>query len=77
MTSNVTPLIPRNHAPTALRNIADGMEDGDIPAVEVTVIVGSDVYHLGATSDDRAAESAVFNMTMGIHKLMHPVITEL
>lgn len=52
----------------ALRDIADLMEDGVIPC-EFTLINGTDVYHCG-DSDANAASDAVFNMTLGIHKLM-------
>ena len=74
--SNVVPIKSCAVAPIALRNIADGMESGEINATEVTIIVGTDVYHCGGISDERAAESAIFNMTLGIHKMMRRIFED-
>jgi len=74
MNDNVIQLKPCAHAATALRNIADMMDDGEITAEECTVIAGTDVFHCGEFDDGRAAANAIFNMTMGIQKLMRPVI---
>lgn len=54
-----------------LRDIADEIENGDITCDHVTVIAGFEVYCLGPVDDCRAAESAIFDMTFGIHKLMN------
>ncbi len=67
-------LKPCANAAIALRNIADQMESGEIAADECTVIAGIDVFHCGEFDDGRAAESAIFNMTMGIQKLMRRVM---
>lgn len=74
MNDNIRQIKPCSNAVVALRNIADMMEDGEIEATECTVIAGTDVFHVGVMDDGRAAESAIFNMTMGIQKLMRPVI---
>lgn len=74
MIKNIVQLKPCGNAPLALRNIADMMESGEITAEECTVIAGLDIFHCGELDDGRAAESAIFNMTMGIQKLMRPVI---
>ncbi len=57
-----------------LRIIADLMEDGVIEC-EFTLINGTDVYHCG-DSEENASSDAVFNMTMGIHKLMKAIFEE-
>ena len=67
---------PNVNAAISLRNIADMMDSGEIPADECTVIAGTEVFHCGVFDDGRAAESAIFNMTMGIQKLMRPVINK-
>jgi hypothetical protein len=67
---NVIQLNPSINASQTLRNIADRMDSGEIEASECTVIAGTDIFHCGAINDARAAESDVFNMTFGIHKLM-------
>ena len=74
--TNIIQLKPCGNAPLALRNIADMMESGEIVATECTIIAGKDVFHCGEVDDGRAAESAVFNMTMGIQKLMKPVLKD-
>lgn len=73
--SNVIQLRPSDNAALALRSIADLIEEGEL-ANECTVIVGTDIFHCGESlgGPGRAAEAAIFNMTMGIHKLMRPVI---
>lgn len=74
--SNVIQIKPCANAATALRNIADMMDDGEVSSDSVTVITGVDVFQCGDFSDERAAENAVFNMTMGIHKLLRPIFEE-
>ena len=76
MKNNVIQLRPCGDASTALRNIADQMDSGEISATECTVIADTDVFHCGETDDGRAAEQAIFNMTMGIHKLMYAVVID-
>ena len=71
--TNVIQLKPCGNAAQALRNIADMIDGGEI-SNECTVICGTEVFHCGEIDDGRAAESAIFNMTMGIHKLMKPVV---
>lgn len=71
---DVIQLKPCANAAIALRNIADQMESGELQADECTVIAGSEIFHCGEFDDGRAAESAIWNMTMGIQKLMRPVI---
>lgn len=77
MSEKLIQIKPCGNAPLALRNIADQMESGEISAEECTVIAGIDVFHCGELDDGRAAESAIFNMTMGIHKLMKPVVEDV
>lgn len=71
--NNVIHLKPCGNAAQTLRNIADMIDDGDI-ANKCTVICGTDVFHCGQIDDGRAAEQVIFNMTMGIQKLMKPVL---
>lgn len=71
---NVIQLKPCANAAVALRNIADMMESGEITSDECTVIAGTNVFHCGEIDDGRAAESAIFNMTLGIQKLMSAVV---
>lgn len=72
--SNVIKIRP--DAAEMLRNIADLMDDGSIASEDCTLIVGTDVFHAGDVDDETAATHAIFNMTMGIQKLMRPVIDE-
>ena len=73
--SNVIQIKPCANASTALRNIADMLDNGELDVDEVTVIAGTEVFQCGIFDDGRAAESAVFSMTYGIHKLMNAIIT--
>jgi DNA-binding ferritin-like protein (Dps family) len=75
--NNVIQLKPCANPSAALRNIAEMLESGELEAEEVTVIAGTDVFQCGCFNDERAAESAIFSMTMGIHKLMKPVMDSL
>jgi len=72
--NNVIQLIPCADVVTGLRNIADSIESSDQVTDECTLIMGKEVYHLGQVDDAEAASSAIFNMTVGIHVLMKPVI---
>ena len=68
--SNVSQIKASANAPTALRNIADQIESGELGDTEATVVVGSDVFHVGCVDSGEAAGNAVWNMTYGIHKLI-------
>jgi hypothetical protein len=72
--SNVIQLRPNLNIPTALRNIADSVENGALEGDDCTLILGLDVFHLGNATDENAAPNAIFNMTYGIQKLMRPVL---
>lgn len=67
---NVTLIKASIDIPTALRNIADGIESGDFVGDNCTVIIGKDVFHSGDFNEALAIVNAVWNMTFGIHKLM-------
>lgn len=67
---NVFQIKPCADAATALRNIADGIDNGEIDIDNVTVIAGTDVFQCGDFEDSRAVENAVFNCNYAIHKLM-------
>ena len=72
--SNVIQLKPCLNASTALRNIADMMESGEITSDECTVIAGVNVFHCGTFDDEKAATNAIFNLTLGIQILMRPAV---
>ena len=72
--NNVIQLKPCANAATALRNIADRMESGDISASTCTIIAGEDIFHCGVFDDERSVTNAIFDMTFGIQKLMRPAI---
>lgn len=74
MSAEIIQLKPCANAPQALRNIAAMMESGEIEDAECTIIAGTDIFHCGEYDDADAATHAIFNMTMGIQKLMRPVI---
>lgn len=56
--------------PDALRNIADQYESGDYGDDPATIVIGREVFHIGTRGDDKAAVNAVFDLQLGIHKLM-------
>lgn len=68
--SNVTPLRPSQDIPTGLRNIADEIEKGDFKPEHMTLIAGNRVYHLGTVSDQKAAVNAVWDMNIGLSRMM-------
>lgn len=57
--------------PAGLRNIADAIERGDYDySVDCTVILGTNIHHLGEHDDARAVVNAVWDLTYAIGKLM-------
>lgn len=55
-----------------LRNIADRIDEDCFDSSDATVVLGSgEIFHLGPVSDERAAVDAVFNLNLGIFKLMN------
>ena len=75
--SNVIQIKPCVSASESLRRIADMMDNEEVDSHSVTVITGVDVFQCGEFDDARAAENAVFNMTMGLHKLMRPIFEKV
>lgn len=75
--SLVTPIKANINIAKVLRSIADQIESGEIPCDHVTIIAGFEVYCAGPLDDCRAAESAIFDMTFGIHKLMSETVKDL
>jgi len=59
-----------------LKNIANYVDSGELPDDNCTLIIGKEVIHLGCVSDEQAAADAIFNMTLGIHKLMKPIFED-
>ena len=59
-----------------LRNIANYVDSGELPSDNCTIIIGTEVIHLGNVSDEQAAADAIFNMTLGTHKLMKAIFDE-
>jgi len=68
--SKITHLKPFTNIPDSLRSIADEVESGLFKDESCTLIIGTDVFHLGTFHDDAAAEKAIWDMTYGIYKLM-------
>ena len=60
--------------PDGLRNIADQYEAGDYGDEPATIVIGREVFHIGTRGDDKAAVNAVFDLQLGIHKLMAAAI---
>jgi len=73
---SVVNLFPNLDVFEGLKNIADLAKAGEFPADTCTIILGTDVFHLGCASDSQAATDAIFNMTLGIHKLMKPIFDD-
>lgn len=76
LVSKVVPIKLCANAPDTLRMIAEQMENGKFATTSVTVIAGAEIFQCGEFDDERAVENAVFNMTMGLHKLMRPIFEE-
>ena len=72
--NNVIKLYPSQDAAECLREIAEKIDSGELEN-QATLIIGADVWHVGEVNEERAAEAAVFNMTLGIHKLMNPIFS--
>ncbi len=62
--------------PDALRNIADQYEAGDYGDDPATIVIGREVFHIGTRSNEMAAANAVFDLQLGIHKLMAAAISD-
>ena len=73
---NVIPIKDSIDIPKALRSIADSVESGDFLGETCTVVLDTEVFHLGCVHDEQAARDAVWNLSYGIHKLMSTVFKE-
>jgi len=72
----VISLFPNQSVSDGLRNLADDIDAGNLAGDGCTLIIGKGVFHLGPGSDEQAATDAIFNMTLGIHKLMKPIFED-
>lgn len=70
--SKVVALHPCADIVTGLRNIIDGIERGDyeMGGATCTIVMGTNVFHLGDIRNDIGVTNAVWNLNMGLHKLM-------
>lgn len=74
---NVTPIKPSINVAETLRRIAEYIERGEFEGMSCTMVLDSQhVFSFGKdrVDDGRATSEAVFDMTIGIHKLVHPVM---
>jgi len=74
---NVTPIKPSINVAETLRRIADSIDSGEHDGECCTMVLDSQhVFSFGKdrVDDNRAASEAVYDMTIGIHKLVHPVM---
>ena len=68
--SNVVVLRPNADIAAGLREIADTIERDGMQDCCATVIIEGDIYHVGTLDDTEAAIRAVFDMNVGLSKLM-------
>jgi len=67
---NVVDIKKSINIPDGIRLIADGIEDGEYGDVDgCTIIIGTNVFHLGPFGDERDAANAIYDMSIGIAKL--------
>lgn len=77
MKDNVTQLY--QSVPDSLRAIADMIEAGDIAGKTCTMVLDSrEILSVGygRIHLDQAAREAVFDLNVGLHRLMHPICKE-
>ena len=74
--SNVVNIKPNLNIPQGLRNIADAIDSGEIEATECTIVMGTEIFHLGCFSDENAAVNTIFDLTLGIQLMMKPVVDD-
>lgn len=73
MSENVIPIKRSIKIAETLRRIADEIDAGEHPATSATLVLDSQVFHMGPVSVEAAVRDAVWNMTYGIHKIMGKV----
>lgn len=67
---------PLSDVPPTLRNIAERIENGDFPGQTCTLILdGHNIFTFGhgRIHNDQAGREAVFDLTVGLHRIMHAV----
>ena len=74
MTAKIIHLPQATSVSDALRNIADQYDAGEYGDDPATLVIGREVFHIGTRGDDKAAVNAVFDLQIGIHKLMAAVL---
>lgn len=62
--------------PEYLRNIADMIESKEYEFENMTLVGGSEVFHVGEACDEQAVLNAIFNLNFAIQKLMHPAVID-
>lgn len=68
--SNIIEMFPSSNIADTLRDIADKIDSDELEFENITLIGGTEVFQIGDVNDEDAAENAIFNMNVGIHKLM-------
>jgi len=71
----VIQLKPTQNVPNTLRNIADLYEQGEFEGT-CTLVIGTEVFHFGASTDENAAVNTIWDLEFGIHKLMSAALAD-
>jgi hypothetical protein len=67
---------PLSDVPRTLRSIADRIDAGDFPGQTCTLVLdGHNIFTFGhgRIHNDQAGREAVFDLTVGLHRIMHAV----
>lgn len=70
MSATIIKLPQAGSVSEALRNIADQYEAGEYGDDPATLVIGREVFHFGTSGNEAAAANALFDLQLGIHKLM-------
>ena len=71
MLSNIIHIYPNRDLITGLTRLIEEIKEGSIANTRCTIVINKEIYSLGDQKEDSSFKNAVFDITLGQHKLLN------
>lgn len=70
MKNNIVPITENSDICEGLNGIIEKIKSGEIKTTNCTLVISSYVYHLGDVGNLGATKNAVFNLNLGLQRIL-------
>lgn len=75
--NNVVPITENSDVIEGLRGIIKQINSGEIKPKNCTLVINSYVYHLGDVGDQESIRNAVFNLNVGLQRILEIALDDV